>query len=473
MDWIMSPLSANEALKGALSVLRGRARELATDNPYIAKYLEEVENNVVGPEGFKFRSRAADVQLDGSEEIDEEACRAIEGGWKKQCHRDNFLVSGDMNKVEADWLLARTVARDGELIIRIVRGYRESEYRFSLQLLEADLLVTEYSDDLQGGNKVRMGVERNSWGRIVAYYFHKEHPGTFSASTSSKWDRIEARDIIHPFITHRINQWRGYSSFAPIMARVKMMAGYEEAEVIAARVGAAKMGFFERAPNAEERYTGDPVNGKDGEDGLYMDASPGSFETLPVGMTMKAFDPQHPTNQFDPFLSKQLRSICSGLGGGNYNTIANDLTGVNYSSLRDGKLTERDQWRKAQRWFTLNVNDLIFEAWLDHCLDFGLLKDARGNALPASKYEKFSKHVFRARRWAWVDPLKDRQANEIDRKNGWTSDRKIVEEQGGDLEETYTEIASDEKLAVELGVELMRGGEPIDTDSTSKENDDE
>ena len=61
---------------------------------------------------------------------------------------------------------------------------------------------------------------------------------------------------------------------------------------------------------------------------------------------------------------------------------------------------------------------------------------------------------WKPRRWAWVDPLKDTQANVISVANGFKSRRSIVSEAGGDFESTVEEIAQDNALAESKGVEL-------------------
>ena len=62
-----------------------------------------------------------------------------------------------------------------------------------------------------------------------------------------------------------------------------------------------------------------------------MNVEAGSFVSLPNGVDFKAFDPDHPTSQFESFVKSILRQIASGLNVP-YNELANDLEGVSYSS---------------------------------------------------------------------------------------------------------------------------------------------
>ena len=75
-----------------------------------------------------------------------------------------------------------------------------------------------------------------------------------------------------------------------------MLNGYYEAEITAARVASAKMGFF--TSPAGDGYVGEDVQD---EYTPIMSAEPATFEQLPAGMDFKAFDPAHPTTAFESF----------------------------------------------------------------------------------------------------------------------------------------------------------------------------
>ena len=51
--------------------------------------------------------------------------------------------------------------------------------------------------------------------------------------------------------------------------------------------------------------------------------------------------------------------------------------------------------------------------------------------LPAGKFEKFNRPRFKGRRWSWVDPLKDIQANIEAVQNGFKNRADVIGETGG------------------------------------------
>tara|TARA_Y100000588_G_scaffold390704_1_gene496958 strand:- start:1037 stop:2101 length:1065 start_codon:yes stop_codon:yes gene_type:complete len=332
------------------------------------------------------------------------------------------------------------VARDGCILIRKVRNY-DNNHRFAVQLLEADLLDHERNGKLKNGNRVRMGVEIDKWEKPVAFYIKNGHEGDdYAQDRPSKIERVPADEIIHVYMTERAHQSQGVPWMTSAMTRLNMLDGYEEAELTAARVAACKMGFYVK------NESGDGYQGEtDAEGNLIAEAEAGSFEQLPAGVDFKMFDPDHPSGNYASFIKATLRGVASGLGV-SYNTLANDLEGVNYSSIRAGLLEDREEYKAIQNWFISRVVEKVFSEWMEYALLAGAIN------LPASKFQKFSSVEWRPRRWTWVDPLKDTRASIEAIENGLKSRRRVIAEQGGDIEETLEEMQEDRQLAKSKGL---------------------
>ena len=72
------------------------------------------------------------------------------------------------------------------------------------------------------------------------------------------------------------------------MVRLKMIGAYDEAEVVAARYGASKMGVLEPGETSDPLYTGDD---KDAIGNPIQDIAPGIVEVLPKGYKFNLIDP--------------------------------------------------------------------------------------------------------------------------------------------------------------------------------------
>jgi hypothetical protein len=112
-------------------------------------------------------------------------------------------------------------------------------------------------------------------------------------------------------------------------------------------------------------------------------------------------------------------------------------------------LDERELWKLLQR-FDIEVAERpIFENWLYMALLTGAIP------LPLAKFDKFNKPIFRGRRWAWVDPLKEVQSSALEVANKFTSRTRIIEDSDvdADFEQVLFELAEEEMLMTELGMD--------------------
>jgi lambda family phage portal protein len=270
------------------------------------------------------------------------------------------------------------------------------------------------------------------------------------------------------FLPERPGQTAGFPWLASSILRLRHLGAYEEAEVVAARMGAAKMGFLE--PQANAAPPG--YNGETTPDGnKYMEVSPGSIEQLPMGYTFKAFDPTHPNAAFKDFVKATLRGISAGLGV-SYTSLANDLESVNYSSIRAGLLEEREEWKRIQGWFIGWFLQPIFDKWLEMALSFGRLTDGQ-LTLPAGKIKKFNAPEWKPRRWGWVDPLADLQAQVLAVEKGFKSRREIIAENGGDIEVVFSDIEADEALEEKHGLDFDESDEQANEQQSKPDSPDD
>ena len=438
-------LSVNEMLRTDLVKMRHRSRSLVNNNDYGKKFISMVKANVVGSKGVRLQAKAK-----GSNGLpDTMDNEAIETAWKDWGKMQNCGVTGKLSLLDIQRVAVSTVAMEGECLIRIV--YRSVyKYGMALQLIEADRLDVELNETLKDGNRIVMSVELDEFDVPVAYYILTSHPSesvyTFSGR---KYLRIPASEMIHLFVPERISQARGIPWMHASIRRLNMIDGYEEAELVAARAGASKMGFY--YTETGEEYTGDDTD--DATGAPIQNAEPGTFEQLPMGTKFEAYDPQHPTGAYNYFLKGTLKGAAAGLGV-SYTGYTGDLEAVNYSSIRAGLIEERENWRLVQGWFVEHCMALIYDKWLTGALTRGLIINAAGVKLPLSRKEKFLSVTWQARGWAWVDPLKDQQANDAAVAAGHKTNSAVVAATGEDLEEVYEQLAWERELAAKYGLDF-------------------
>jgi lambda family phage portal protein len=243
-------MTADGELYASLVKMRGRSRKLCNDSDYARKYLELCKSNVVGHSGVKLTPKSQR----NPNELDREDNHVILEAWKRWGRRESCTTSGSLTWLDVQSLFIETVARDGECIVRLVVGY-DNNFGFALQVFEGDALDVNLNQELPNGNYISLGIEKNSLGRPVAYYFKsKSRTGNSFEFATGNYERVPAEEIIHGFRSLRPNQSRGVPWLNTSIRSLKMLDGWLEAELTGARIAASKMGFYIESEGADS-YT--------------------------------------------------------------------------------------------------------------------------------------------------------------------------------------------------------------------------
>lgn len=450
-DWLTTILSADEEARRSLRTLRARSRQLWMNNDYAKGFLRRLQINVVGPQGIFPQLMINDTPptvQNPKPPRDRFAEGLIEREFKKWGKKESASVTGDQSIRDLQKLYLHMLASDGEVLVEKVRGF-DNPHGFALRFLEADHLDEDLNHELPNGNRIRMGVEINRWHRPVAYHILSTHPGDFTHMFGGRrFVRVLARDMHHGFMRHRAQQTRGVPWMHTAMTRLNMLGAYEEAELVASRMASSKMGVY---TEEEGEFGGTDVDVEAGESveegGLLEDFEPGVWQKLPPGIKADLIEPTHPTDAFGDFMKQMLRGAASGLGLA-YTSLASDLEGVNFSSGRMGLSEERDFYRDVQMWFVEHFLDEIFGDWLRMSILQGAIN------LPIEKMDKFNVPRWQKRGWPWVDPQKETKANTDAINAGIKTRRAVISEQGDNLEDVFQQLADENQLAKDLGLEF-------------------
>jgi lambda family phage portal protein len=427
----------NRDIRTSLATLRNRSRWLAQNDGYTQGFLKMLRRNVVGPDGFRLQMR---VPLDRDPtRQDNDANGRIERSFAAWSRRGSCDVTGRLSFTGALQAATVALARDGEVFIRLHRSGRFNRFGFALEMLDpaqVDEKVNGRVNGMPDGHVARMGIELDAFGRPAAYWMKRivpnDDPAAASAA-SSQTVRVPAGEILHLFMPEWPHQARGVPWISPGIRTLAMLDGYGEAELVAARVSAGKMGFYTMDADAE-------VDGELDSDGRMVQvAEAGTFEKLPKGIDFKAFDPQHPNAAFKDFVAAALRPAAAAVGL-SFNAFANNADGMNYSALRATELEDRDEFRTVQGLVIEGLAQPVFSAWLVEAL---LSNQVEG--LPVTKAAKFDRPEFAGRGWQWVDPQNEVGALKEEIALGINSRRNIAAKRGDDLDKIAADLAAEKQ----------------------------
>lgn len=449
-SWTGAQATANEDIRRALYRLRARSRDLAQNNDWMRKILSLHVNNVVGPKGFTLKVLSRDPKTG---KVLTEVNDILKKGFYDWSSRFSCDITGRFALPEMCRNLIRTVVRDGEGLVRVIKGSKDkvgNKYGIALQSLEVDRLDINRSTYLDNGNRIVMGVEVTPYGKPVAYYIFNEMEPIFQGSVQAgfKSERVPADEIFHLYIAERPEQQRGVPWVHSCMTTLYHLEQMSEAALVAARVGASRMGFIE-TPDGNASPMAD---GMDEVGNLYEDFAPGKIGTLPPGYKYVEGNAKYPDQGYMPFIVQSLRSVASSLSLA-YHSLGNDLTAVSFSSIRAGTLEERDHWKTVQAWFIDVFLNPLYSMWLEQALlNNALTYGPGGKPLQITDFDTFNVPEWHGRPWDWVDPEKDISAKVMSIKNGLESRTSVLGELGRDINDTWHELSEETKAAQELGI---------------------
>lgn len=446
----------NTTLRFQLRILRARARQAAQNNPFARRFAQMVVDNVCGPHPFRIEGR-----IKFKSGLPNKAANdRIEDAYKSWGRAGSCEVSGKWSWNTTQRLLVRNLAIDGELLVRKLKGPQYGKHGYQLQIIDADRLWEYKNEALPDGGAIHASIEVDADQKPRAYWILKRLPSMWQYSGYTlEMERVPADEIIHLFVPEFAEQVRGVPWMYAALLNLVNMGAFEEAAVVAARVGAANMGFIESpdggATLAERAGAGPNTSGAEGFGGSSGDpqisTDPGAMNFLPPGYKFNAgWNPKYPDAAVEPFIKAMLRGVSAGLGVA-YHNLANDLENVNYSSARIGELDERDMWTGLQTFVADHLHHPLYNDWMRQQVLVGQLP------FPADRLEQFEAVHFQGRRWAWVDPLKEVGA-QVEAINARLKSRtEVIAEEGRDVEDVIEKIEQENKLYADAGIEL----EPI------------
>lgn len=446
-SWGTTPISINRSVWQALTAIRARSRERGLSDPLARRYVHLAKQNVVGPSGPKLNS----MPLNSGGLRDDFAARVVEEHWKTWTQARYCDVTGRLSFREICNATLADVIYDGEALVQRVPG---GPHGVQVRLIDPERLDFRLNKELDDGGRVVMGVEVDANGRCAALHLLTRAPTdrVSGGVVRVESERIPAEQILHIFVTERSGQLRGIPWMISVVARMKMLHGYIQDAEMASRLG-AKSWLFYKTESGLETGVGGAVEGADGS--LEMDLDDVGAQQIGPNDDVILQDPAYPHAMFDPYVKGLSRIIAVGTNV-SYHSLSGDLEGVNFSSIRQGVLEDREAWKSLQNWLFEQLCTPVFHWWLESAIENNVLTYAKkGETLPLrGDFAKLSRHSWTGRRWSWVDPLKEMQALQLAVGLNVTSVSQIIAEQGYDRDEVFAAIAEERKRMKELGIGL-------------------
>lgn len=417
------------------------SRDLVRTAPVATGAIQTRASKIIGT-GLTLQSRINAEELG----LSEDEASAWQAKTERRFHmwaRSDFAdVTRKQSFYELQDLALRSHDESGDVFALLVNKNRQGwPYRLAVQLIEADRVSNP--NGAMDTALLTSGVERAEDGEPLRIHLAKYHPGNVKTYAGNKWEPIPfygqsgRRNVLHLMKMQRPGQTRGRPCLGPIIATIKQLTRYSDAEVDAAVNSAALAVFATMDKEAFENIYSDEAqndyiaNAAEWDGGL----NAGKAVRLLPGENITSPTPGRPNPNFDPFFGAMLNLVSMGLG------LPKDVLAkafnASYSASRAALLDAWHTWKIERAWFTARFSQPIYEEWLADAIALGIIE------APGFFSDPFIREAWCGSNWAGdgpgsLDPMKEAQAMELRIETGVTTlaEEKIAYD-GGDWEETH------------------------------------
>lgn len=365
--------------------------------------------------------------------------------WKRWIKESD--TRGRLDFYGQQYVMGFVIPRDGEALVRF-RERRDGDMRsginFQLQMLEADHLPLDYTQQAPNGNWIVSGVERDAIERPVAYWLYDHHPkdwqGTGQQSLIPK--RVPAEDVLHVYMPERLSDSRGYPWGASALNITERIRTSDEAQVEKQLTQAGFAGVFKKPRLAsdepkEELGAETDENGKE-----FVPVERGSFAIVPDDYDVE-FAPQTTSDaNYGVFRREHLSGLAVAMG------LAVEHITMNFEKLNDR--TYRAVMLECQRFiesiqYHLFVNQFCKPVWR-RFLSYAVLHNLW--TVPDNiELEDLFEVEWMAPARGHIHPLQEIKAFSEAVKNGFTSRKRVAASFGEDVEDIDLENSEDQTRA--------------------------
>lgn len=435
-SWLGSRLSADSALEEDLVTLRTRSREIYRNDPLGGAV--ETRCNLVVSYGFTPQARIKAR----SGLITEAQARTYNEQLEEVFAQLAPLI--DRSGKRSLWQILRLAERhhgfDGEsFTVMSDIGMADKPIPLTLEVIDPERVETPPGK--LANPRVRMGIEYDARGVIVAYWIRKTHPFD-NLDISEQFDRVPADRVLHVYEQWFAGQSRGLPWLTRTLNRVKDTKDFDEATIIAAQVEACFAAFVKTALPPGDAAAAAAAGAGDGR--RYEDIRPGSIRYLSHADEMYFSQPSRPGNAFQPFMEWQHRRMAAGMNFP-YEMVAKNWGGLSFAagrlSLADARLFVRSQQKLlCEQWLSKVWNRIVDESVMVGAVDIPARNFAR---LPWA----FHAHSWTPPAWPYaLNPGEEVDATIKKVDNNLMTKAEAVAELGGDWED----VAAMRKLEREM-----------------------
>jgi len=478
-NWRPMVADADGYAQFELKDLRAFSRDLERTAPIATGAIETKASYVIGA-GLTLQSRVDTEELG----LSTEAASA----WQHRTERRFNVWASDKRcstNRRQDFYDLQDLAYRGRLVsgdafVLLADTQRDGwPFRLALQVIEADRVCNK--DNAMNTATLVDGIQYDeATGEPKLAFIAAHHPGRILPGAKQTWTEVPFYgasgrcNLIQVSRILRPGQTRGIPDLGPIIATVKQLDRYSNAEVDAAVNSAALALFAQMDAEAFRDVFTDP-----GDQASYIQKAAEWDGTINSGKAINLFPgesitaptPGRPNPNYDPFFNSFLSLVGMGL-----NIPKEVLQKAFNSSYSASRAALMDAWRtfKIERSrFARQFCQVIYEEWLADATALGLI-DA-----PGFFGDMFMRAAWCGAQWSGdgpgaLDPKKEAEAAEARMRSGIsTLAKETVAYDGSDWEDNHRQRAEEVRRRKEDDLEAVAPPPAVTPDDEDEDEDDD
>lgn len=474
-----------EILRDAAKV-RARARDLERNHPYARQAIRVSRLGVVGKYlRYSCRPDHRFLGIDFQEAV--QWGQEFERVWDSYAHGLGWHVDAG-RRMHFTELMALAHDRDfvdGESLTT-VEWDPKRKWRTCFQSVDVDRLANPHGKPET--STLKGGVELDSLSAPIGYWIRDSHPadiGVIGAKTMT-WSFVRRETdwgrpvVLHSYDVGRPGQTRGMSEFASVVRDMKMGREYTEAALASAILQASYAAVLTSQQNyreAAEIIAALPPDQQQGSSGLaevalqnleaaitYHEEAKIRFNGAQVpilypGEEFKLVSPNNSAASLDEFQKHATKSYAAGLGTDPI-SVSQDYSDVNYSSA---KMAVASNWRSYEMRRGRLVSGVampMVAAFLEEVIFSGAMSLPKGVS-PLDFYDAQAaliKGKFITAGAPMLDPVKERQAQQIGLQLGVETLEDIAGEEGKDWLDVLDQLQREKAEREQRGLPPLTPG---------------
>lgn len=479
MPWKPPLASADAAILRDAGKLRARARDLVRNNAF-AKNAVRMNRDAVTGSGLKLALKI-DWRTLGLRDIVEAAewQDHVTRLWEAHAESTEFQMDARRQLTFSQLVSVADQADyvDGESLTVVEMKPGISAYQTCLNLIDVDRLC---NPDFAADNEaLRGGILRDQFGEPLIYYIREGHPSDINFSGRHlRWNPVPRATewgrpiVLHSFDQTRPEQTRGVSEFASAITPMRMLAQYNDTELQSAIVQATYAAVIKTEMDWTQAMTvagATNINAGTGNKivdtvSAYLTEAAGyhrdrniewrgaKIPHLLPNESLDVIKSTHPNANFADFESAFIRQLAAGLGV-EAHEMGKNYREVNYSAARAALLAVWRTYRARRNRIINQIAMPAFGAWLEEAVAIGAVYLPRG----VSDFFAAKPYLVKGTFFAWgkpmIDPLKERQAQNLSLQMGVETLEDVCAEEGRNYRDVLEQRAAERNLMLQLGLD--------------------